>query len=221
MQNAVNIPISNTEPISGMEYTGSAIPTTLLQLDKIGATAHNFSIMCKDNLFDGNVVEIGNIIHSFTLTGGEVYEANQVKEDSDLIGIVSQGDIDYLDFIPSDSRYIEAGKIARVYVLSVGDVITITNSAILGQAPQEGSYITTNGYNLALATKKPNKGLILKCVGTDTLSNHKASTLVVINTGANSQIINNISQPTKQVDIGVLTDSDIDEAINNLSVDNI
>ncbi len=183
---APNVPLSNTQPLPPMQYIGTSEVTPIVQLDKISTSAHNYSVVCNDNLFNGNVVEIGSITsvgnnQQYPLyDDGEVFEANQVTASSDLIGLVANTDVPPVEYIPNDRRYIEAGKVARVYVLSLGDVITVTNSAIAGITPTVGTYIVPNGYDLTVASSKPSTGLVLKCVGADTINSYKASVLVVV-----------------------------------------
>lgn len=184
--NTVNVPLSNTSPLPPMEYIGTSEVTPIVQLDKISGTAHNYSVVCSDNLFNGNVVEIGAITsvnnnQAYPLyDDGEVFGASQVSATSDLIGLVANTDVPPVEYIPNDRRYIEAGKVARVYVLSLGDVITVTNSAIAGITPTVGTYIVPNGYNLTVATSKPSTGLVLKCVGSDMINSYGASVLMVV-----------------------------------------
>lgn len=175
-----NVPLSNTAPITPMRYIGSGVPTPVLQLDKVTQSAHAVSIICKDNLFDGNVVELGALAKDQFYGDGEVFNVAQVSDSSDMVVLVSCGGVDSIEYIPSNRRYVEAGKITRAYILTVGDVITLTNSGIAGVTPTEGTYIKPNGYNLTVADSKPASGLVLKCIGTQMLDEHPASILMVV-----------------------------------------
>lgn len=181
-----NVPLSNTQSLPPMRYIGSSIATPLLQLDKISSTAHSYSVVCPDNLFNGNVVEIGSITsltsnEAYPLfDDGEVFQASKVSSTSDLVGLIAYDEVCPVEFIPDDARYVEAAKVARAYILSVGDVITVTNSGIAGVTPTVGTYIVPNGYNLTVTTTKPSSGLVLKCVGSDTLNLYPASVLMVV-----------------------------------------
>lgn len=181
-----NVPLSNTQPLPPMRYVGSSTVTPLLQLDKISSTAHNYSVVCSDNLFNGNVVEIGAITSLSSndaysmFDDGEVFQASKVSSSSDLVGLIAYDEVCPVEFIPDDARYVEAGKVARAYILSVGDVITVTNSGIAGVTPTVGTYIVPNGYDLTVSSTKPSTGLVLKCVGSDTLNLYPASVLMVV-----------------------------------------
>ncbi len=173
-------PISNTAPIIPAQYIGSKNPTPLLQLDKIGQDSHVMSVVCKDVLFNGNVVSVGDLVTTGMFNDGEIFEATQVSSSSDLIALIGYDDVCPLEYIPNDQRYVEAGKPTRAYILHRGDIITLTNLGIAGGTPVKGSYLVAEGYNLTVTSSKPASGLVLRCVGTDNINGYSASVLMVV-----------------------------------------
>lgn len=167
--------ISNNAPITPMRYIGSKTPTPVLQLDKIGQDSHVMSVVSNEvNLFNGNVVAVGSLTSDM-----ETFEALPVGADSDLIALIGFTDVDPVEYIPNDERYLPIGKRGRAYVLHRGDIITLSNMGIAGGVPAQGDYLIANGYDITIGSK-PASGVCFKCVGTEVLAGYPASILMVV-----------------------------------------
>ena len=158
-----------------MRYIGSKAPTPVLQLDKLGQDSHVMSVMSSTvNLFNGNVVGVGTLCADM-----ETFNAEPVTASSDLVALIGFTDVDPVEYIPNDERYLPVGRRGRAYVMHRGDIVTLTNIGING-TPVIGGYLTPQGYDITVASAKPSTGVCFRCIGTEIISGYPASILMVV-----------------------------------------
>lgn len=113
----------------------------MIRLDKIGATSHIVSVKLAKDMKQGNVVSIGAKVDGER----ELYNAAAPKAATDKIVVLTTPFHPYSALEDEKDFVLKAGKPQRAHYLTSGDVITVTEDLIEGEAVKNQFVSAQNG----------------------------------------------------------------------------
>lgn len=148
----------------------------IIRLDKIKDTAHVVSVKAHKDYEQGNMVALGEL-------QGEVYEGKDIEANSDLVVLIACSTFKHDESLTDEEFYIKKDELARGYIMSKGDTITLTDNGLEGNAEID-KYVVPKAGNIKMSVvdSKPTKGVgvCYKIIAKSYLAGYQASKLLVV-----------------------------------------